>query len=48
MYWPLRNSDFIYYDDPTYITSNPDVRQGFTFDGVIRVASMVTPVTGIR
>jgi tetratricopeptide (TPR) repeat protein len=34
VYWPVRNCDYLYYDDPTYTTSNPHVRRGLTLDGL--------------
>ena len=30
VYWPVRHFDFVYYDDPQYITENPDVQHGTT------------------
>ena len=35
VFWPLRNCDYVYLDDPTYTTSNPHVRQGLTWDGAL-------------
>ncbi|MFN7138741.1 MAG: tetratricopeptide repeat protein [Limisphaerales bacterium] len=34
LYWPIRQHEFINYDDPDYITANPMVQQGFTWEGV--------------
>ncbi len=34
-YWRLYNCDFIYYDDPKYVTENTQVKAGVTFDGII-------------
>ncbi|HTD68321.1 MAG TPA: tetratricopeptide repeat protein [Candidatus Limnocylindria bacterium] len=33
-YWPVKNHEFVNYDDPDYITANPVVRQGLTAHGV--------------
>ena len=35
VYWPLRNHDFINYDDPEYITQNQYVQAGITRESVI-------------
>ncbi|MCK5604882.1 tetratricopeptide repeat protein [Candidatus Pacearchaeota archaeon] len=35
VFWPLTGYDFINYDDPEYVTSNPYVRDGLTFSGVV-------------
>ena len=35
VFWPVRNCDYINYDDPVYVTSNPHVRQGLTANGVV-------------
>ncbi|HQB44188.1 MAG TPA: hypothetical protein PLV85_11310, partial [Polyangiaceae bacterium] len=32
---PVRHAQFILYDDPDYVTSNPVVQKGITFDGVV-------------
>jgi tetratricopeptide (TPR) repeat protein len=50
LFWPLKNCDYLYLDDPTYTTSNPHVRQGLTLDGVVwafstRQASNWHPLT---
>lgn len=34
IYWPLRNADFINYDDSEYLTENRNVKGGLTLDGV--------------
>ncbi|MGD0615941.1 MAG: glycosyltransferase family 39 protein [Verrucomicrobiota bacterium] len=34
VFWPLKNCDFVSYDDPQYVTSNHHVRQGLTLKGV--------------
>lgn len=31
---PVRNNDFIFYDDPDYILGNPHVRAGLTWENV--------------
>ncbi|MBA4150039.1 MAG: tetratricopeptide repeat protein [Verrucomicrobia bacterium] len=33
LFWPIRQHDFINYDDPDYITANPIVQQGVTWEG---------------
>ena len=30
VYWQVRNYEFVNYDDPTYITENPNVREGLS------------------
>jgi len=35
IYAQLRNHDFINYDDPVYVTENPQVRNGLTWDGLV-------------
>ena len=34
VYWQVRNFSFINYDDPLYITKNPNVQEGLTLEGV--------------
>ncbi len=34
VYWPVHKFDFINYDDPVYVTENPQVLQGLSADGV--------------
>src|SRR5689334_20099234 len=34
VFWPVRNCDYISFDDPEYVTSNPRVRLGLSADGV--------------
>jgi tetratricopeptide (TPR) repeat protein len=34
-YEPLRHNEFVYYDDKTYITENPYIAGGITFNSVI-------------
>ena len=34
VFWPVKNCDFVNYDDPMYVTSNHHVRQGLTLKGV--------------
>lgn len=43
-YWPVRTYDFIYYDDPQFITENEVVKAGLTAAG-IRYA-LTSPVVG--
>ena len=33
-YWPVSGHDFINYDDPGYVSQNPLVEQGLTWDGI--------------
>jgi len=33
-YWPVRQHEFLVYDDPGYVTENPMVRAGLTWAGV--------------
>src|SRR6266576_2934380 len=33
-YWPALSSDFIHLDDPQYVTNNPHVLSGFTWNNV--------------
>ncbi|HEX5218487.1 MAG TPA: tetratricopeptide repeat protein [Verrucomicrobiae bacterium] len=34
VYWPVRQHDFIYYDDPQFITENDQIKAGLTVSGV--------------
>ena len=34
LYWPATGHDFINYDDPDYVTANPQVQSGLTWAGV--------------
>ncbi|MCS7336624.1 MAG: tetratricopeptide repeat protein [Verrucomicrobiae bacterium] len=34
-YWPVKSYPFINYDDPQYVTENPHVRAGLTWQGVV-------------
>ena len=34
LYWPATRSDFVNYDDPVYVTANPHVQGGLTWEGV--------------
>jgi tetratricopeptide (TPR) repeat protein len=34
-YEPLRHNDFILFDDNAYITNNPDISKGLTFESII-------------
>ena len=34
VYWPVRNHDFINYDDDLYVTNNPQVQAGLTIDSI--------------
>ena len=33
LFWPVTGYDFINFDDPDYVTSNPVVQQGLTWEG---------------
>ncbi len=44
VYWPVRQHDFIYYDDPQFITENEEVKAGLTTHG-FRYA-LTHPVVG--
>ena len=34
MYWPVRSHDFINLDDDAYVTDNPNVQSGLSWQGV--------------
>jgi protein O-mannosyl-transferase len=34
IYWPVRNFEFVNYDDPLYVTENPAVAGGLTWKGL--------------
>ncbi len=38
--WPLLQSDFVNYDDPEYVTSNLEVRQGLGWASLVRAFTM--------
>ncbi|HLH55003.1 MAG TPA: tetratricopeptide repeat protein [Verrucomicrobiae bacterium] len=44
VYLPVRNHDFIFYDDPQFITENPQIQSGLSWN-TIRYA-FTTPVAG--
>src|SRR5690348_3140789 len=35
VYWPVAHFDFINFDDPEYVTANPRVLAGLTWDSLI-------------
>lgn len=35
VYWPVRGFDFINFDDPLYVSENPYVLNGFTWDSLV-------------
>ncbi len=35
VFWPVRNHEFVNYDDPDYVTANPIVQKGLTRAGVV-------------
>lgn len=44
VYWPVRQNDFIYYDDPQFIMENEVVKAGLTAHGL--VYAFTQPVVG--
>jgi len=34
VYWQVKNFDFVNFDDPVYVTANPEVQSGLTIDGI--------------
>ena len=34
-FWPLKNCDFVNFDDPDYVTSNPHVQDGLTWHSAL-------------
>lgn len=34
IYWQVLHFDFTYFDDPKYVTENPNVQQGLTWDSI--------------
>ena len=44
VYWPVRQHDFIFYDDPQFITENEEIKAGLTMHG-FRYA-LTHPVVG--
>jgi len=35
IYWPVLNHEFVNYDDDKYVTENPNVKRGITYDSII-------------
>jgi tetratricopeptide (TPR) repeat protein len=35
IYWPVMRHDFVNHDDPLYVTDNPHVRAGLTWEGLV-------------
>ena len=35
VYWPVQTFDFVNFDDPIYITRNPAIHNGVTWDGIL-------------
>ena len=35
LYWPVTRFDFVNYDDPLYVTENPHVQAGLTWEGLV-------------
>ena len=53
LYWPALRCDFVNYDDNLYVTENPHVQDGLTWEGVKwaflnPVAANWHPLTGYR
>lgn len=44
VYWPVRQNDFIYYDDPQFITENDAIKAGLTAQGFLY--AFTQPVVG--
>jgi protein O-mannosyl-transferase len=34
IYWPVHNHEFLNYDDPSYVTNNPAVKGGISWEGI--------------
>jgi protein O-mannosyl-transferase len=34
-YWPLHDAGFVNYDDPLYVTANPNVQRGLSFGDIV-------------
>jgi hypothetical protein len=34
-FWPVRRHDFINYDDQDYVTANPQVQRGLSWEGLL-------------
>jgi protein O-mannosyl-transferase len=34
VYWPVRQQEFVNFDDPDYVTNNPQVQKGITAQGI--------------
>src|SRR4051812_18531947 len=34
VFWTVADNDFVNYDDPDYVTSNPHVQEGFTWPNI--------------
>lgn len=34
-YWPVHRAEFISFDDPPYVTNNPEVFHGLTAGGLV-------------
>lgn len=35
VYWPVRHFDFVNYDDNVYVTQNPIIQKGLSFEGIV-------------
>jgi tetratricopeptide (TPR) repeat protein len=42
IYWPAGNYDLVDYDDPMFVTQNPDVAEGLTWHSFVRAMTSVT------
>ena len=43
VYWPVRHHNFIDFDDPHYVTDNPQVAEGLKPDDAMPVPIRATP-----
>jgi len=48
IYFQVGSHGFISYDDPIYVTDNPHVRAGLTWDGLAWPSQRFTIPTGFR
>ena len=47
-FWQVRNNEFINLDDDLYVTDNPYVCRGVTYQGILGLSLQHTKDTGIR
>jgi len=48
VFWPVRQYDFVNFDDPQYVTDNPHVLGGLTWDNVAWAFQTTQADSGIR